>query len=103
MISITDKLLIKSQILQFLQTIPKGKVSTYKLIADKFGVHPRTVSSAMRYNKDPIKYPCYKVIANDWKISGYNTERWVEEKIEKLERDGIEVVDWKIDKNYYFI
>lgn len=93
----------KSQILNFLQTIPKCKVSTYKLIADKFGVHPRAVASVMRYNKDPIKYPCYKVIANNWKISWYNTERWVEEKIEKLQRDWIEVINWKIDKKYFFV
>lgn len=93
----------KSQILSFLQTIPKAKVSTYKLIADKFWVHPRAVASIMRHNKDPIKYPCYKVVANDWKISWYNSERWVEEKIEKLQRDWVEVINWKIDKKYFFV
>lgn len=91
------------QILSFLQTIPKGKVSTYKLIAQKFGVHPRAVAQVMRYNKDPIKYPCYKVIAHSWKISWYNTARGVEEKIEKLEKDGIEIIKGKINKKYYFI
>lgn len=93
----------KSQILSFLQTIPKGKVSTYKLIWDKFWVHPRSVASVMRYNKEPIKYPCYKVVANDWKISWYNTERWVEEKIEKLKNDWVEIINWKIDKKYFFV
>lgn len=91
------------QILSFLQTIPKGKVSTYKLIADKFGCHPRAVAKVMRYNKDPITYPCYKVIAHSWKISWYNTARGVEEKIEKLEKDGIEIINWTIDKKYYFV
>jgi alkylated DNA nucleotide flippase Atl1 len=96
-------LVIKSQILSYLQTIPKGKVSTYKLIAEKFWVHPRSVAQVMRYNKDPITYPCYKVIAHDWKISWYNTERWVQEKIEKLEKDGIEIINWKINNKYFFI
>lgn len=93
----------KLQILSFLQTIPKGKVSTYKLIASKFGTHPRAVASVMRFNKDPIKYPCYKVVANDGKISWYNTERWVEEKIEKLEKDGIEIINGKVLKKYFFV
>lgn len=94
---------INLKILHFLQTIPKGKVSTYKLIWDKFWVHPRAVAQVMRYNKNPDIYPCYKVIAHSWKISWYNTSRWVEEKIEKLEKDGIEIINGKIDKKYYFI
>lgn len=91
------------QILTFLQTIPKGKVSTYKLIADKFGCHPRAIASIMRYNKKPDIYPCYKVIAHSWKISWYNTARGVEEKIEKLENDWIEIINGMIDEKYYFI
>lgn len=91
------------QVLSFLQIIPKWKVSTYKLIWDKFLVHPRTVSSIMKQNKNPLVYPCYKVIANDWKISGYNTIWWVTEKIQKLEKDWIEVINGKIDKKYFYI
>jgi len=91
------------QILSYLQTIPKGKVSTYKLIAERFQVHPRAVAQVMRYNKNPDIYPCYKVIAHSWKISWYNTAKWVEEKIEKLEKDWIEIINGKINKKYYFI
>lgn len=65
---------LKQQILQHLQTIPKGKVTTYKNIAKLFNIHPRAVASVMRYNADPITYPCYKVIAASGKISGYNTK-----------------------------
>jgi len=55
----------------------------------------------MRYNKDPITYPCYKVLSDSGKISWYNTDRWVEEKIEKLEADGIIVAKWQVDKKYF--
>ena len=55
---------ISQQILEYLQTIPKGKVSTYKNIAEKFGVHPRVVASAMRHNKHPDIYPCSKKSKN---------------------------------------
>lgn len=90
----------KEQILCYLQTIPKGKVTTYKHIAQKFGVHPRAVASVMRYNKDPITFPCYKVIASSRKISGYNTKRGVSEKVEKLIADGVRIVDGKIGEEY---
>ncbi len=90
------------QILSFLQTIPKQKVSTYKLIWDKFWVHPRTVAWIMKQNKEPQIYPCYKVVANDWKISWYNTNRWVKEKQELLEKDWIEIINGKVDKKYFY-
>jgi len=47
----------------------------------------------MKYNKDAITYPCYKVISASGKISGYNTEQGIPEKIAKLKADGIPVVD----------
>ena len=55
----------------------------------------------MKYNKDPIKYPCYKVLASSWKISGYNTDRWVPEKIEKLLVDGIKIENNIVEKKYF--
>lgn len=87
---------LKQDILAYLQTIPKGKVTTYKNIAQKFGIHPRAVASVMRYNRDPITYPCYKVIASSGKISGYNTARGVSEKCEKLIADGVWIEDGRI-------
>ena len=92
---------IDKLILEYLQKIPKGKITSYKFLADKFWVHPRKIAAVMRYNKDPIKYPCYKVLSHSWNISWYNTNRWVEEKIEKLMIDGIEVIDGNVDKKYF--
>ena len=92
---------IDKNILEYLQIIPRWKVTSYKNIAEKFWVHPRKIASVMRYNKDPITYPCYKVLSHGGKISWYNTDRWVEEKIEKLKADGIEISGWKVDKKYF--
>jgi len=91
---------MKQEILDYLLTIPIWKVTTYKNIWIIFSCHPRKVSQTMRYNKFPEIYPCYKVIASSWKISWYNTKRWVEEKIEKLQKEGIEVINWFIDKKF---
>ncbi|MDD2907927.1 MAG: MGMT family protein [Candidatus Gracilibacteria bacterium] len=91
---------MKEKILNYLLTIPKGKVTTYKNIAKIFGVHPRMVSQTMRYNKNPEIFPCYKVIASNGKISGYNTLGGVEEKIEKLKNDGIVIENGVIDQKF---
>ena len=87
---------VKMQVLIALQKIPKGKVTTYKNLAFRFWLHPRAIASIMKYNKDPLTYPCYKVISASGKISGYNTEQGVPEKVEKLKADGIPIIDWKI-------
>jgi len=91
---------IKQKILESLLKIPKWKVTTYKNLALKFSVHPRKISQTMRYNKFPEKYPCYKVISSDWNLSWYSWENWVCGKISRLEKDWVEIVDWKIDEKF---
>jgi O6-methylguanine-DNA--protein-cysteine methyltransferase len=55
----------KVAVLQFLQTLPKNKVTTYKALATKFDTHPRAIATYMRTNKEYNLYPCYKVVAAD--------------------------------------
>jgi O6-methylguanine-DNA--protein-cysteine methyltransferase len=55
----------KTAVLQFLQTLPKNKVTTYKALAEKFETHPRAIATYMRTNKELDVYPCYKVVAAD--------------------------------------
>lgn len=91
---------IKQQILEELQNIPKGKVTTYKNLATKFDVHPRKIAQTMKYNSEPDVYPCYKVIASSWKIWWYSWTGWIWGKIWKIKEDWIEIIDWKIDSKY---
>ena len=63
-------------------------------------MHPRAVASAMKYNKHPDIYPCYKVISADRKLSGYSAYDGVSTKIQKLQSDGIDIVDGKIPEKY---
>ena len=91
---------IKQDILEYLLGIPKWKVMTYKTLADIFWVHPRKVAMAMKHNLEPELYPCYKVIAHSWKVSGYNAWAWQSTKIEMLRADGIEVIDGIVSRKY---
>lgn len=91
---------ISQQILEFLQTIPKGKVATYKSIADRFSVHPRKVAMVMKHNKRPDIYPCYKVISTSGELGWYSAYDGVESKKKMLEDDGIEIIADSIDSMY---
>ncbi len=86
-------------IYHFLTTIPKGKVVSYQTIAQKFHIHPRTVWIVMRKNTQPDKFPCYKVLASDGSLGGFAL--WLDEKIRRLEKDGIEIINEKVDKKYF--
>jgi methylated-DNA-[protein]-cysteine S-methyltransferase len=90
----------KTEIYHYLQSIPKGKVVSYKMIAEKFSIHPRYVGKIMNQNKEPDIYPCYKVIKSDGQLGGYAFG--VKEKIQRLQKDGIEIIDTKIDQKYFW-
>ncbi len=91
---------IQRDILEYLLGIPKWKVMTYKTLGDVFWVHPRKVAMTMKYNTSPDVFPCYKIIAHDGRVSGYNGAGGVEEKIQKLKSDGVWVIDGKVPKEY---
>lgn len=61
----------REKINKHLKKLPKGKVTTYKKLAEKFDSHPRAIAKIVATNKDK-SVPCYKVIRSDGKLGGYN-------------------------------
>ena len=57
----------------YLKTIPKGTVKTYKqvAIAIKRPKSARAVANACGKNPIPIIRPCHRVVCSDGKIGGY--------------------------------
>lgn len=53
--------------------IPKGKVSTYKKVAELSGIkNPRVVGLALHANKNPDEIPCHRVVkSNGYLAPGY--------------------------------
>jgi O-6-methylguanine DNA methyltransferase len=68
--------------------IPKGKVMTYKQVADMVGTTPRVVGFAMAGNKDTATVPCHRVIDSMGKLRGYGFGG-VRIKKQLLEQEGI--------------
>jgi methylated-DNA-[protein]-cysteine S-methyltransferase len=64
--------MMKEAIYQFLQTIPAGKVISYKTLADYFETSPRAIGKIMNSNHDPETFPCYKVVKSNGEAGGYN-------------------------------
>ena len=81
-----------------LLNIPKGKVTTYGELARILNSSPRGVGKMLNSNKDPDKYPCYKVVMKDCSIGGFALG--IEEKIKRLNKDNIEVIKGKVEKKY---
>lgn len=80
---------------ELLMEIPKGKVTTYKYLAEAMGMKGyRYVGQLLNKNPEPNTYPCYKVVSSDGNLGGFAYGD--DEKIERLKQDGIQVKEGKI-------
>ena len=63
----------KEKVLEIVRRIPKGRVLTYKQVAELAGTPKawRAVGNILNKNKNP-EIPCHRVIRSDGKIGGYN-------------------------------
>ena len=94
---------MKEKVYEYLRTIPKGKVVTYAQIAEHLGNKKlaRVVGNILHNNPDEVKYPCYKVVNSKGKLSNNFAFGGIDVQKEKLENDGIEVIDYKVDLKVY--
>jgi methylated-DNA-[protein]-cysteine S-methyltransferase len=92
-----QRILLKKQTKSFQQRvydevkkIRKGKVLTYKRVAELAGSPKafRAVGNILNKNKNP-EIPCHRVIRSDGKPGGYN--RGTRKKVLILRREGIKM------------
>ncbi len=81
---------LRNRVLEALLRIPKGKITTYAALARNTGTHPRAAARILSSNKNPDKYPCFKVIHSDGRLGGFAFG--VEDKVRRLEKDRVQVV-----------
>ncbi|MGC9046655.1 MAG: MGMT family protein [Minisyncoccia bacterium] len=93
---------LKKDIYHLVKKIPRGKVTTYKIIAKKLNIKSyRVVGKVLNLNQDFKNIPCYRVVKSNGEIGGYILG--VKEKIKKLKKDGIKIKNKKINlQNYLF-
>ena len=92
---------------KILKKVPKGKVTTYKALAEALGTKAyRAVGQSMRCNPYAPKVPCHRVISSDGSIGGFMgtknpRSKEVRKKIMMLKMEGVEVKNSLIDMNKF--
>ena len=88
-------MLFKERVLKIVKKIPRGKVLTYKKVAE-LAKNPRAfraVGNILNKNRSP-KIPCHRVIRSDGKVGRYN--RGVKQKILLLRKEDVKLENGKI-------
>ena len=93
----------KQDLYELLIFIPKGKVVTYGTLAAMLGNKgwARAVGNALHDNPDGERYPCYRVVNSRGELSKAFVFGGADEQKRRLEKDGIEVVNGKVDLEKY--
>ncbi len=85
---------------ELLKKVPKGKVITYKTLAEKLHTKAyRAVGNAMKKNPFAPHIPCHRVINSNGRLGGYSSG--IKKKIELLKKEGIRIRKNKIDLRKY--
>ncbi|MBI2574995.1 MGMT family protein [Candidatus Woesearchaeota archaeon] len=75
--------------------IPKGKVTTYKIIAGKLGTKAyRAVGNALHRNPCAPQVPCHRVVGSDGRLVGF--AHGIKMKKALLQKEGIEIIGYKV-------
>lgn len=85
-------------ILELLNQIPSGRLTTYKDIAVALGDEraARAVGVVMAGNEAPHRYPCWKVVHSSGDVGKYSGGGGRPRKIELMEEEGINISDGKV-------
>lgn len=85
------------KVYNYVKKIPKGKVKTYKEVAEALGQPEasRAVGNALQKNPNPKEVPCHRVVKSDGSLAGY---RYGGTKVKRalLEAEGIEFIHDKV-------
>lgn len=94
---------LSSKVYDYLTIIPKGKVVTYKQVAEFLGNKglARVVGTILHKNPDGDKYPCYKVLNSKGELAEAFVFGGKDIQKERLEREGIKVEEHKVDLKKY--
>lgn len=93
------------RIYEAVKKIPKGHVASYGRIAEMAGEPKmaRAVGNALHKNQDPENIPCFRVVNSKGELSGAFAFGGKDEQARRLSKDGVEVVDGKVDLSKYGI
>lgn len=91
----------QKDVCQQMNMIPRGRVTSYGLIAKRINSGPRAVGTAVARNPWPLFIPCHRVVLASLEIGNYSiggtlSDYGCEAKRELLEREGVSIQGDKI-------
>jgi len=90
----------EEKVWKLMKRIPRGKVTTYALIARKLNTKAyRAVGNACRKNPYAPRVPCHRVVRSDGTVGGFGgrtSGKTVKRKVRLLRRESVEVKNGKI-------
>ncbi len=85
---------------QILKKVPRGKVTTYCEVAHALKTKAyRAVGNAMNKNPHAPHVPCHRVVKSNGEVGGFALG--TKKKIQMLKKEGVEIVNGKIDLKKY--
>ena len=83
--------------------IPEGNVATYAQIAARLGNKglARVVGNALHVNPYPGTVPCHRVVNSKGELSGAFAFGSYDEQKKRLQAEGVEVVNYRVDLEEY--
>jgi methylated-DNA-[protein]-cysteine S-methyltransferase len=85
---------------KLMEKIPKGRVTTYGLVAKKLNTKAyRAVGNACRRNPYAPRVPCHRVVRSDGTVGGFGGKtsgKNVKKKIQMLRKEHVEIIDGRI-------
>lgn len=93
---------VKAKVFDLVANIPKGKVLTYKLVAEICHVaNPRIVGRYLHTNLDSKSVPCHRVIRSDGKVASGYAFGGPQKQAYLLEQEGVVFKNNKVDLKKY--
>ena len=89
----------QEKVFETVKKIPKGKVLSYKLVAQKASSPKawRAVGNILNRNRDK-KIPCHRVIKSDGEIGGYR--KGTKRKTALLKKEGLIIKHGKVTQRF---
>ena len=88
------------RVYQLLLQVPKGRITTYKALAEAMDSQAyQAVGNALKNNPDAPRIPCHRVVKNNGHIGGFNGHtkgKEIERKINLLTAEGVKINQGKI-------
>ena len=91
---------LDARVWKLMEKIPKGRVTTYGLIAKKLNTKAyRAVGNACRKNPYAPRVPCHRVVKSNGTIGGFGGKtsgKNIEQKIQLLKKENVDVRNGRI-------